>query len=170
MPTAPHRLFLGKENHKFSVAHMTVLPDGSKERLHGHNYQVAVSVELRDVSFQHFLHFDVFKRALEGQCKEWDEHLLLAEKNPHLTIMRRDAVELEFTLAGKHYVVPADEALLLPIENVVVETLSVEFCRRFIERMGAALDPSLIAAVEVTVTETRGQGGSYYFVVPPARQ
>jgi 6-pyruvoyltetrahydropterin/6-carboxytetrahydropterin synthase len=162
MPAAPHRLFLGKENHKFSVAHMTVLPDGSKERLHGHNYQVAVAVELRDVGFMNFLHFDVFKRALEAQCKAWDEHLLLAEKNPHLTIVRRDATELEFTLCGKRYVVPADEVILVPIENIVVETLSVEFCRRFVERMGPALRRDLCAAVEVTITETRGQGGSYY--------
>jgi 6-pyruvoyltetrahydropterin/6-carboxytetrahydropterin synthase len=162
MPPTPHRLFLGKQNHKFSVAHMTVLPDGSKERLHGHNYQVSMAVDLRDVSFQNFLHFDVFKRALEAQCKAWDEHLLLAEKNPHLEIVRRDAVELEFRLTGKRYVVPADEVVLLPIENVVVETLSVEFCKRFIERMGADLAPRLVAGVEITISETAGQGGTYY--------
>jgi 6-pyruvoyltetrahydropterin/6-carboxytetrahydropterin synthase len=161
-------LFLGKDAHKFSVAHMTVLPDGSKERLHGHNYQVAMAVWLRDVSFQSFLHFDVFKKALDAQCKEWDEHLLLAEKNPHLEIVRRDAGELEFVLAGKRYVVPADEVKLLPIENVIVETLSQEFCRRFLERLGPSLQKDLVSAVEITVSETAGQGGSFYQAVAEA--
>jgi 6-pyruvoyltetrahydropterin/6-carboxytetrahydropterin synthase len=165
MRATPHRLFLGKESHKFSVAHMTVMPDGSKERMHGHNYQVAVAVALRDVSFDNFLHFDVFKRALEAQCKEWDEHLLLPEKNRHLEVVRHDATEIEFRLAKKRYVLPADEVILLPVENVVVETLSQEFCRRLVARLGAALRPELCASVEVTVSETPGQGGSYYLAI-----
>ena len=38
---ARHRIFTGKDVHKFSSAHMTVFPDGSKERLHGHNFSRA---------------------------------------------------------------------------------------------------------------------------------
>lgn len=37
MSTRPkkHRIYVGKDAHKFSAAHMTVFPDGKKERLHG---------------------------------------------------------------------------------------------------------------------------------------
>jgi len=165
MRPTPHRLFLGKDNHKFFVAHMTVLPDGRKERLHGHNYMVSLCVDLRDIAFAHFTHFDVFKKAMEAQCKEWDEHVLVAEKNPFLEVVRRDATEVEFRLCGKRYVLPADEVIFLPLENIVVETLSREFCRRFLERMGAALDPTLVVAIDVTVTETHGQGGGFYHTI-----
>jgi 6-pyruvoyltetrahydropterin/6-carboxytetrahydropterin synthase len=165
MYPTPHRLFIGKDSHKFFVSHMTVLPDGQKERLHGHNYMVSLRVDLRDISFQNFLHFDVFKKALEAQCKAWDEHLLLAEKNPFLQLVKRDAEEVEFRLCGKRYVIPADEIVFLPIENIVVETLSREFCRQWLERMGPALDRELVASVDVQVTEIQGQGGGYFHVI-----
>jgi hypothetical protein len=42
-----HRVLVAREQYKFSCAHMTVFPDGTKERLHGHNYQrSAVDLEL----------------------------------------------------------------------------------------------------------------------------
>lgn len=165
MHPTPHRLFIGKDNHKFFVSHMTVLPDGQKERLHGHNYMVALRIDLRDISFHNFLHFDVFKKSMEAQCKEWDEHVLVAEHNPFLKVLKRDAVETEFTLCGKRYVLPSDEVIFLPLENIVVETLSREFCRRIVERMGESLDRKLVASLDVSVTETVGQGGGYFHVI-----
>ena len=57
MNRAPHRIRVGKDSHKFAAAHMTVFPGGTKERLHGHNFQVHVTVELRDVAFAAFLDF-----------------------------------------------------------------------------------------------------------------
>ncbi len=164
MSSARHRLFVGQDQHKFSVAHMTVFPDGSKERLHGHNFNVAVALDLRAVGFEHLIDIGVVKAAVEAQCREWNEHLLLGEHNPRLTIVRR-APELEFTLCGRRYVVPADEAILLPVDNVVVENLSVEFARRVIARLGPVLRPDVVAGVEVDVREARGQGGSSYWPI-----
>ena len=40
---------------------MTVFPDGSKERLHGHNYTVALSLELSDTSFAKIIPFAVIR-------------------------------------------------------------------------------------------------------------
>ena len=159
--SARHRIFVGQDQHKFSVAHMTVFPDGSKERLHGHNFNVSVALDLRTIAFEALLDLGIVKHAVEAQCREWNEHFLLGEKNPRLTIVRRDA-ELEFVLCGKRYVLPADEVVLLPVENVIVETLSVEFARRLIARLGAALRPDVVAGIEVDVREARGQGGTFY--------
>ena len=36
---------LQKEYFKFSAAHFLIFPDGSAERLHGHNYRVFVEVD-----------------------------------------------------------------------------------------------------------------------------
>src|SRR5678809_1048521 len=36
---------LAKEYFKFSAAHFLIFPDGSSERLHGHNYRVRVEIE-----------------------------------------------------------------------------------------------------------------------------
>lgn len=139
---------------------MTVFPDGSKEKLHGHNFNVSVALDLTTVAFETLLDLGIVKRAVEAQCREWNEHLLLGEKNPRLEIVRREP-ELEFFLCGQRYVLPAEDIILLPIDNVIVETLAIEFARRVIERLGPALRPDVVCGVEVDVREARGQGGSY---------
>ena len=44
-----HRIVIAREQYKFSCAHMTVFPDGTKERLHGHNYTIAVALEVDQI-------------------------------------------------------------------------------------------------------------------------
>lgn len=161
-PRARHRIFVGQDQHKFSVAHMTVFPDGSKERLHGHNFNVSVALDLRHVSLESFLDLGILKRAIDAQCREWNERLLLPERSPKIVFARRDDHEVDFTLCGKRYVVPAEDAVILPVDNVVVENLSILFAHRLVERMGDTLRRDVVAGVEVDVREARGQGGSYY--------
>lgn len=161
MDRARHRLFVGKDHHKFNAAHMTVFPDGTKERLHGHNFAVTVALELLDVSLRSFIDLGLIKRAVEEQCRAWNEAFLLAERCPFFTIVSRERGELAFELCGKRYVVPEDEVILLPVDNIVVETLAEEFARALVARLGAALRPDVVEALEVEVTESPGQGAVY---------
>src|SRR5256885_1048746 len=101
---------------------MTVFPDGTKERLHGHNYTVAVAIEVDRVDLAAMIPFSPVKAALAALCAAWKERVLVAENNPHLRIVRDDS-ELEFTLCGERYVMPRGDALLLPIDNISVEAL-----------------------------------------------
>ena len=163
--SGPVRIFVGRENHKFSCAHMTVAPDGSKERLHGHNYQVRVALELSNSSFEKFLNMHIIKDVLEKLCREWNEYLLVAEKNPHLKLIKATKQETEFLLCEKRYVVPSDEIRLLPIDNIVVEALAVEFARRFCLAIADQLHKGNVVGIEVEVTEARGQGATFYQAV-----
>jgi hypothetical protein len=90
-----HRLFVGKDVHKFSCAHMTVFPDGSKERIHGHNFRVSLAIELLGPE-PDLLDFAWLKKAMQAQCDEWTERLLLPGASSELVIVRRDQQELEF--------------------------------------------------------------------------
>jgi 6-pyruvoyltetrahydropterin/6-carboxytetrahydropterin synthase len=158
---ARHRIFVGQDQHKFSVAHMTVFPDGQKEKLHGHNFNVTVALELETVGFETLLDLGIVKKAVEAQCREWNEHLLLGTKNPKLELLRTDG-EVEFRLCGKRYLLPAEDVVLLPVDNVIVENLSIEFARRVVERLGAeTLRAARVSAIQVEVREASGQGGSY---------
>jgi 6-pyruvoyltetrahydropterin/6-carboxytetrahydropterin synthase len=159
---ARQRIFVGQDQHKFSVAHMTVFPDGTKEKLHGHNFNVSVALELHGYAFETLLDIGILKKAVEAQCREWNEHLLVGERCPALELVRRDADEVEFRLCGKRYLLPAEDVIFLPLDNVIVETLSGEFARRVVERLGPALRKDVVAAIEVDVREARGQGGTYY--------
>jgi 6-pyruvoyltetrahydropterin/6-carboxytetrahydropterin synthase len=156
-----HRIFVGQDQHKFSVAHMTVFPDGTKEKLHGHNFNVEVALDLATVAFDTLLDLGVVKKAVEAQCREWNEHLLLAARNPRLELLAQGD-EVEFRLCGRRYLVPAEDVVLLPVDNVIVENLAIEFARRVIERLGPALRPDVVTGIEVEVREARGQGGTYY--------
>ncbi|HET7502006.1 MAG TPA: 6-carboxytetrahydropterin synthase [Kofleriaceae bacterium] len=152
-----HRIRIARAEHKFSCAHMTVFPDGSKERLHGHNYTVAIALEVARIDLAAMVPFAPIKAALGELCRTWREHVLLATENQHFALIRDDS-ELEFTLCGERYVMPRRDALLLPIDNISVEALAAHVASILRERI-AALAPDAIA-LEVTVDESPGQGAS----------
>jgi 6-pyruvoyltetrahydropterin/6-carboxytetrahydropterin synthase len=154
-----HRIFVAREQYKVSCAHMTVFPDGTKERLHGHNYQLSVALEVADVSLAHMVPFGPIKTALTELCALWKERTLLAADNPHFELVRDDD-ELEFRLCGARYVLPRGDALLLPIDNVAVEPLAAHVADLLVARLGAVLSDARVLGLEATVSESPGQGAS----------
>jgi len=158
-----HRIKLARESFKFSVAHMTVFPDGRKERMHGHNYFIELGIDVREISFEKIIEFAVVRAAIEAICLEWREVLLLGETNPFFELVKRDDTETEFRLCGERYVLPNQDVLLLPIDNISVEALAAHVAELLVERLGPkVLDPSLVEAIEVGVNESPGQGASCY--------
>jgi 6-pyruvoyltetrahydropterin/6-carboxytetrahydropterin synthase len=153
-----HRIRIARAEHKFSCAHMTVFADGTKERLHGHNYTVAVELEVDRVDLDAMIPFTPIKSAIRELCADWKEHVLLAARNPWFTIVR-DADELEFTLCGQRYVLPRGDALILPIDNISVEALAAYVAELLRDKL-ARLSLPQAAVLEVTIEESPGQGAS----------
>jgi 6-pyruvoyltetrahydropterin/6-carboxytetrahydropterin synthase len=153
-----HRIRIARAEHKFSCAHMTVFADGTKERLHGHNYTIAVALDVDRIDLASMIPFTPLKTAIRELCASWKEHLLLAAHNPWFTILR-DADELEFTLCNQRYVLPRGDALLLPIDNISVEALAAHAASLLHTRLSSL---SLLQAshLEVTIEESPGQGAS----------
>jgi 6-pyruvoyltetrahydropterin/6-carboxytetrahydropterin synthase len=147
--TDPDRLYCG---------HMTVYPNGRKERLHGHNFRIDLAIDLADGTFAAMIDLDVARHALDALCAEWKERLLLPRKNRLLEILRDDD-ELEFTLCGDRYVVPRGDVVLLPIENCSVEGLAEHVGDRLREPLSAL--PS-VTGYDVRVDELPGIGASAY--------
>ena len=163
--TRRHRVVVAREQYKFSCAHMTVFPDGTKERLHGHNYQVGAVLELHDVGFAQMLPFALIKDALAAICKEFRERVLVAAANPFHETVRDDGVELEIRLCGKRYVFPREDALILPIDNVAVEALAAYLADRLVAALAPSLPAGVVHAVEVSVHESPGQGAACQVVL-----
>lgn len=155
------RLHFSKDAHKFSAAHMTLFPDGTKERLHGHNYQVETVVEIAGSEGSAFLSFADLKQTIRGVCEALDERILIPRRSPFLTATSH-ADELEVRAAGKRYVFPADEVVFIDADNVVTETLAAEVARRLAAAWQPLVDKQLIFSLEVTVRETLGQGASVF--------
>jgi len=138
---------------------MTVFPDGTKERLHGHNYTIAVAIDVDRVDLAAMIPFGDIKGALGELCAQWKERLLVAQRYPHLVIVRQDDKELEFTLCGERYVLPRGDALLLPIDNISVEALAAHVAALLREEVLRLAVPQAIA-LEVVIEESPGQGAS----------
>ncbi|HET9624684.1 MAG TPA: 6-carboxytetrahydropterin synthase [Kofleriaceae bacterium] len=153
-----HRILIARAEHKFSCAHMTVFPDGSKERLHGHNYTVSLALDVDRIELGAMIPFAPIKAAIGELCHAWKEHVLLATENPFFALIRDDS-ELEFTLCGDRYVLPRRDALLLPIDNISVEALAAHVAYLLRDRL-VMLDVTQARALEVTIEESPGQGAS----------
>ncbi len=156
-----YELRIRKEALKFSASHMTVFLDGSKEALHGHQYQPSLSVVLRDASFENLIPFSDFKSAMKKIAGLWDEKVLIATKNPFYQKIKTTRASHEFKLCGKRYIIPTDETVLLAVDNITCEALA----RAYYEFLRAELDdlldnPNLIS-VSVLIEEAPGQGAVY---------
>lgn len=160
MTASAYRIHVKRDRYKFSCAHMTVFPGGRKERMHGHNYYVSLTIELSSIDFEHMIDFGPLKEALADLCGQWKEHVLLATQNPYYEPISESDDEIEFRLCGRRYVLPREDVLLLPIDNLAVEPLSKYACELLAGSMKNELRPEVVRAIEVTIEENPGQGAT----------
>ena len=73
-----------KEYFNFAACHFLIFADGTREPLHGHNYQVQVKVDGDVVEGDIVIDFIPFKPMVKRFCDEIDHLTLLPEFNPHL--------------------------------------------------------------------------------------
>ena len=157
------RVYFRKEAFKFSAAHMTVFPDGSKESLHGHNYTTDISFDLRENSQSSLVPFSFFKDAIREICKNWDEKFLLPKNCTFLKILSHTSQEIEFLLCQKRYVFPTEDVLILEIDNITVEALSHEFSRQLLTLLDPIIMKREVLGMTVRIDESPGQGASTHW-------
>lgn len=152
-------LHLHKENFKFSAAHFLIFDKDRAERLHGHNYQVRVDLQMvpKHSSFAlgYTLDFHWVKKVIKGLVDSWDERVLLPAKNSEVKTAR-EGRSLRVVFRDRLYVFPHEEVLLLPIQNTSVEELSGLFA----QLLSRELVGKGVSGLRVLITETRGQGAA----------
>lgn len=154
-----HQLHIQVGKFKFSCAHMTEFPDGTKERLHGHNFALGVQLGLSSLSSGRMVSFAPVKKAMEAFCQSLRETVLIAAQSPHLEIISQSP-ECEIKLCGKRYVFPAEDVRLLPIENVTCEHLADYAARELLRSLEPTLRAGGACSIDVRIDEAPGQGGS----------
>ena len=108
---------LEKEYFKFSAAHFLIFPDGSAERLHGHNYRVFIEIDATLSEHGLVIDFIEAKPVVRELCDELDEHWIIPADHPELKVERRDDGHTEVVYREARYLAPSDEVLVLPINN-----------------------------------------------------
>jgi 6-pyruvoyltetrahydropterin/6-carboxytetrahydropterin synthase len=116
---------VAKESLRFSAAHFLTLPGHVCERLHGHNYRVAVTVEGPvDDTTGFVVDFAVLKRVVQGVIEPLDHRVLVPGANPSLRIRESDGqVIVDYTRPG-WLVVPAAHACLVPVAQSTAEVMA----------------------------------------------
>jgi 6-pyruvoyltetrahydropterin/6-carboxytetrahydropterin synthase len=151
---------IDKDYLKFSAAHFLIFPDGTAERLHGHNYKVFVEVHTDLDEHGLVVNFQEIKPLVRALCDELDEHLLLPAQHPVLTATRTGE-HYDVRYRERRYLVPADEVILLPIGNTSAENLATWFGRTLRERMKQQWPALRLHRLVVGIEETPGQRGVF---------
>ena len=79
-----------KEYLKFSAAHFLIFPDGSAERLHGHNYRVYCEVSGTLSKHGLVIDFTKVKPLIKENVDTLDEHWLIPGQHHELQCSTRD--------------------------------------------------------------------------------
>ena len=151
---------IAKDYLKFSAAHFLIFPDGSAERLHGHNYKVTVDLQTALDEHGLVVNFKEIKPLIRSICDELDEHLLLPGKHPVLRVAREGGQAI-VRYRERHYSVPFDEVIVLPIGNTSAENLATWFGDELHRRAQAKWPGMRVHRLTVGVEETPGQRGVY---------
>jgi 6-pyruvoyltetrahydropterin/6-carboxytetrahydropterin synthase len=155
-------LHLFKQHLKFSSAHFLILNDQEAEKLHGHNYQVQLDLYSSESPEKGYLiDFSLLKKQLKTLVDQWDEQVLLPEKNPEMIFSRthknRTDRILEVFFRDRYYAFPEKEVVLLPVINTSVELLSYHLSELFYE----FIRHHPVSSYHLRVEETPGQGATY---------
>lgn len=150
---------LQKENFKFSGTHFTIFSADASERLHGHNYYVAVELEVAAVDEKLGLAFDFneIKPLVRQECQLLDEYVLIPCQSPYLKIERANG-NLVVSFKGKLYSFPQGDVQELPLVNITSEELSKYLCERIATQLHKELKINLL---KVSVEESHGQAVTF---------
>lgn len=154
---------LYKEYFNFSAAHFLIFPDGSAERLHGHNYAVTVEIDSQLSEFGLVIDFKRVKPVVRELVDELDEHWIIPGEHPVLTHRTPEDGSIEVVYRDRRYVAPAEDVIVLPINNTSSENLASWLGRELRRRLEDRFDGLVVERLRLAVEETPGQSGVYVF-------
>lgn len=149
------QLEIHKEEFSFSAGHFTIFSATEREHLHGHNYYVSVSFNVKIE--QNGLAFDYryYKKKIQSLCARLDRKFLLPAHSAHLRLEESDDYWIAYFNQQKLPFLK-DDIVILPLSNITIEELSHYFLQALLE-----IDPHLeshgIHGIQVNVFNGPGQ-------------
>ncbi|HVZ31391.1 MAG TPA: 6-carboxytetrahydropterin synthase [Polyangiaceae bacterium] len=151
-------LDLTKEDMKFSAGHFTIFSATERERLHGHNFTVSVSLVSSVGSDGLAIDYGIYKRKIVELCREWNEYFLLPGRSPHLAWREQgDYVQVRF--AKEEFAFLRADVIVLPVANVTLEELAPLFLQKLVA-FRAAANHEMIRGFTVRIFSGPGQSAS----------
>jgi len=123
---AGYRVRVTKDHLVFSAGHFITIstPDGEFcERIHGHNWRVAVEVEGPLDENQYVFDFIALRDNLQSIVNRLDHRMLLPTRHPRISV-ESEGQEVTARYDDRRWVFPAEECVLLPIEQTTAELIA----------------------------------------------
>jgi 6-pyruvoyltetrahydropterin/6-carboxytetrahydropterin synthase len=155
----PYSIRLEKEQHVFSAAHFITFAGNVCERLHGHNYGVAVEIFGPLDENQYVVDFIAVRDELKNLTDELDHRVLLPDRHPLIKVTADEKeVTAVFTPDGRRWIFPRGDCAILPVVNTTAELLAQYLAQRLRDalrqRLGFAPEK-----IRLAVDENHGQWG-----------
>jgi len=141
----------------FCAAHFITFNGNVCERLHGHNYRVAVEVHGPLDENRYVVDFIALRDALRALVAELDHRVLLPTEHRQIRVTASDR-EVEARFEDRRWVFPRGDCQLLPVANTTAELLARYLGQRLLEAPVLANLPQR-PGLRVEVDECQGQLG-----------
>ncbi|MGQ0636249.1 MAG: 6-pyruvoyl trahydropterin synthase family protein [Planctomycetaceae bacterium] len=154
-PAETYRVRVTKDHLVFSAAHFITYNGNVCERLHGHNWRVAVEVAGPLDENHYVFDFIALRDAAQRIVNELDHRMLLPTGHSAIRVVERER-EVEVTFAERRWVFPREDCVLLPIANTTAERLAWWIGKRLLSEL-PAIAWATLTSLEVGVEENFGQ-------------
>lgn len=141
----------------FCAGHFITFNGDHCERLHGHNYRVAVEVE-DDLDVNHYVYdFIALRDQTKALVDELDHRMLLPDRSPYI-LLAEDGRNWRVSYKERFWSFPQDECVVLPVANTTAELLADYLAGRLLAGFAESGLP-IPRKLAVEVDESFGQLG-----------
>ncbi|HEU5119272.1 MAG TPA: 6-carboxytetrahydropterin synthase, partial [Isosphaeraceae bacterium] len=137
--------------------HFITWGGGECERIHGHNYRVAVEVEDDLDSNYYVFDFIALRDITAGIVGELDHRMLLPARNERISVGREGSNTVA-RFGDRYWSFPTEECVVLPVPNTTAEKLAEYIGGRLFETF-ASRGMKAPRRLKVEVEENFGQWG-----------
>ncbi|QDV37957.1 6-pyruvoyl trahydropterin synthase family protein [Tautonia plasticadhaerens] len=144
-----------KDDLVFSAGHFITFNGDECERIHGHNWRVAVEVDGPLDENEYVFDFIALRDLTRALVLELDHRMLLPARNPHIAVSEEGS-NLVCRYRDRYWSFPKDECVVLPVSNTTTERIAEYLGDRL---RGALADRGLAVpgSMRVMVEENFGQ-------------
>jgi len=155
VPDSRYKVRVTKDYLVFSSGHFITYLGNQCERIHGHNYRVAVEVEGALDQNHYVFDFIALKDDTMAILGELDHRMLLPTES-QLIRLEEDGPNWRARYQDRYWSFPREECALLPIANTTAELLATYIASRLRDAWGAKGVP-IPPVLRVEVEESFGQ-------------
>jgi 6-pyruvoyltetrahydropterin/6-carboxytetrahydropterin synthase len=142
----------------FNAAHFITYANVC-ENLHGHNFHARIDAFGTNTEDGYVIDFVLLNRLAAKVCATLNDRVLLPGNSTVVRIEAKDNM-VEVESFGKHFLLPHENCLILPISNTTAELLAWYISEELIRQLQEANALSNIETIEVSVEEADQQWGA----------